>query len=127
VPELRLKRNFFLNKRRTSSIAGQESTFAVPRTFAQERRTFSTFFFYIGIAYSATLRKETCVLVKSAILSALLRRCHACPGVLVVAGKMAQIHVVFSRNRPVLVRTRLMSVFFGSSHAGFLEINENDL
>jgi hypothetical protein len=95
VPELRPKRNFFLNKRRTSSIAGQESTFAVPRTFAQERRTFSTFFFYIGIAYSATLRKETCVLVKSAILSALLRRCHACPGVLVVAGKMAQIHVVF--------------------------------
>jgi hypothetical protein len=33
----------------------------------------------------------------------------------------------FSRNRPVLVRTRLISVFFGSSHAGFLKINKNDV
>jgi hypothetical protein len=52
-------------------------------------------FFYIGLAYSATLRTETAVLVKTSGLSELLRYCHACPGVLVVTGKRAQIHAPF--------------------------------
>jgi hypothetical protein len=56
-------------------------------------------FFYIGLAYSATLGEMTRVLVKTSDLPAFLRGCHACPGVLVAAGKREQIHAVFCEEK----------------------------
>jgi hypothetical protein len=70
-----------------------------PVTLTQRRCTFSYIFFYIGLAYSATLCTKTSVLVKTSGLSELLRYCHACPGVLVVAGEGAQIHAVFCEEK----------------------------